>query len=66
MLCYHWSTGDSQLCARLLEQKWIRERRFQSGADSLEYGQGNILLPGAVLAHADAKAGAEEQLTRGH
>lgn len=32
----------------------------------LEDGQGDVLLPGAVLAHADPKAGAEEKLPRGH
>lgn len=40
------------------------QRRPEAG--SLEDGQGDVLLPGAVLAHADAEAGAEEQLSRGH
>ena len=35
-------------------------------ASSLEDGQGDVLFPGAVLAHADAKARAEEELARGH
>lgn len=35
-------------------------------ADSLEDGQGDILLPGAILAHADAEARAEEQLACSH
>jgi len=37
-----------------------------SGWDAPENGQGHVLLPGAVLAHADAKARAEEQLSGGH
>lgn len=36
------------------------------GWDRPENGQGHILFPGAVLAHAYAKARTEKQLSRGH
>lgn len=36
------------------------------GWDRPENSQGHILFPGAVLAHAYAKARTEKQLSRGH
>ena len=62
---YKWSTLDREIDKKQKKKKKSYENRSFRW-DRPENGQGHILFPGAVLAHAYAKARTEKQLSRGH
>ena len=50
-----WGSGEGSASGGRLSEEGAGPRAAGE-ADSLEDGQGDVLLPGAVLAHADAEA----------